>query len=133
MPGNELEGGWMGRRYLILTLAVVVAASVLTAGAFARRSATPKLVGTVGPGFTITLKQNGKVVKTLKAGTYTLVVNDKASIHAFSLDGPHGYAKNFTTVPFVGTKTFTVKLKAGKYKYYCPPHEPSMFGRFTVT
>ena len=22
---------------------------------------------------------------------------------------------------------------AGKYKYYCPPHEPQMFGRFTVT
>jgi plastocyanin len=123
----------MGRRYLVLTLAAVVAASVLSAGALARRSATPTLVGTVGPGFTITLKQNSKVVKTLKAGTYTLVVHDKASIHAFSLDGPHGYAKDFTTVPFTGTKTFTVKLKVGKYKYYCPPHESFMFGRFTVT
>ncbi len=123
----------MGRRYLVLTLAAVVAASVLAGGALARRSATPTLVGTVGPGFTITLKQNSKAVKTLKAGTYTLVIHDKASIHSFSLDGPRGYEKDFTTVPFVGTKTFTVKLKAGKYKYYCPPHEPSMFGRFTVT
>ena len=123
----------MARRYLALTLAAVIAAAVLTAGALARRSAVPTLVGTTGPGFTITVKQNSKVVKTLKAGTYTLVIHDKASIHAFSLDGPHGFAKDFTTVPFVGTKTFTVKLKAGKYKYYCAPHESFMFGRFTVT
>lgn len=122
----------MTRRYLALTLAAVIAAAVLTAGALARQSATPTLVGTVGPGFTITLKQNNKVVKTLKAGTYTFVISDKSSIHAFSLDGPSGFAKDFTTVPFVGTKTVTLKLKAGKYKYFCPPHEPEMNGRFTV-
>jgi plastocyanin len=122
----------MARRYLALTLVAVVAASVLAAGALARRSATPTLVGTVGPGFTITLKQNSKVVKTLKAGTYTLVIHDKASIHSFSMDGPNGFDKDFTKVPFVGTKTMTVKLKAGKYKFYCPPHESSMFGNFTV-
>jgi len=106
---------------------------VLAAAALSGTRATPTLTGTVGPGYTITLKMNNKVVKTLKAGSYKLVIQDKASIHAFSLDGPNGYAKDFTTVPFVGTKTFTVKLVAGKYKYYCPPHEPTMFGRFTVT
>ena len=113
--------------------AATVLMLVLAAAASSRTHAVPTLTGTVGPGFTITLKQNNKVVKTLKAGSYKLVINDKASIHAFSLDGPHGYAKDFTTVPFTGTKTFTLKLVAGKYKYYCPPHEPSMFGRFTVT
>jgi len=110
-----------------------VLALVLAAAAFGRTHAAPTLTGTVGPGYTITLKMNNKVVKTLKAGSYKLVIHDKASIHAFSLDGPNGYAKDFTTVPFVGTKTFTVKLVAGSYKYYCPPHEPTMFGRFTVT
>ena len=59
------------------------------------------------------------------------MIHDKASIHAWSLDGPHGYAKDFTQVPFVGTKTFAVTFKAGKYKFYCPPHESQMFGRFT--
>lgn len=113
--------------------AAAVLTLVLAAVAFSRTQAVPTLTGTVGPGFTITLKMNSKVVKTLKAGSYKLVVRDRASIHAFSLDGPHKYAKDFTTVPFVGTKTFTVKLVAGKYKYYCPPHEPTMFGRFTVT
>jgi plastocyanin len=119
------------RKVLILCTAVV-AGAVLVAGAAATRSATPVLTGTVGPAYTITLKLNGKVVKTLKAGTYKLVVHDKATIHSFSLDGPHGFAKDFTQVPFVGTKAITLKLKAGSYKYYCPPHEPQMFGRFTV-
>ena len=110
--------------------AVVLA---LAATALGRPAAAPVLNGTVGPGFTITLKQHGKLVKTVKAGTYKLVIADKAAIHAFSLDGPHGFARDFTTVPFVGTKTVTLRLRAGKYKYYCPPHEPTMFGRFTVT
>ena len=95
--------------------------------------ATPTLTGTVGPGYTISLKENGKNLKTLKAGTYKLVIHDKASIHAWSLDGPHGYAVDFTKVPYVGTKTFTVHWKAGAYKFYCPPHESTMFGHFKVT
>ena len=93
---------------------------------------TSTLVGTVGPGDTITLKQNNKAVKTLKAGKYKLVIHDKASIHAFSLDGPNGYAKDFTGVSFVGTKTFNVNVKAGAYKFYCPQHESIMFGHFTA-
>jgi plastocyanin len=118
-------------RALPFALAAAVAAAA-AATASARSSAPPFLVGTVGPGYTITLEQGGKAVRRLKAGKYTLVVHDKASIHAFSLDGPNGYARDFTTVPFVGTKTFTVTLRAGKYKYYCPPHESVMFGHFTV-
>jgi plastocyanin len=49
------------------------------------------------------------------------------------MDGPKGFAKDFTTVPFVGNKTVTVTLKAGKYKFYCPPHESQMNGCFDVT
>jgi hypothetical protein len=116
-----------------LAVAVVVAlAAVLTATALARHSSTPTLVGTVGPGYTIHLTKAGVAVKTLKAGAYKLVIHDKASIHAWSLDGPHGYAKDFTKIPFVGSKTFAVNFKAGKYKFYCPNHESTMFGRFTV-
>jgi hypothetical protein len=91
------------------------------------------LTGTVGPGFTITLKQGTKVVKTLKAGTYKFVIHDKSSIHGWSLDGPHGFAKDISPVPGTGTKTVTLKLKAGGYKFYCPAHEPTMFGRFKAT
>ncbi len=120
------------RRFLVFA-AVAAAAAAYSTGAFARHAATPVLIGTDGPSFTITLKMNGTLVKTLKAGTYKLVINDKASIHGFSLDGPHGFAKDLSPVPFTGTKTFILKLKAGGYKYYCPAHEPTMFGRFKVT
>ena len=114
---------------LVLVLAVIVAASAFGRGTATRSQA---LVGTVGPGYTINLTVGGKKVVRLKAGTYKLTIHDKAAIHAWSLDGPNGYAKDFTKVPFVGSKTFTVKLAAGKYKYYCPPHESTMFGHFTV-
>ena len=113
------------------TAAIAVALSIAGA-ALSRGSAAPVLSGTVGPGFTIMLKKSGKLVKTLKAGSYTFVINDKSNFHGYSLDGPHGFAKDFTKIPFVGKKTVVVKLKAGKYKYYCPNHESMMFAHFTV-
>ena len=120
------------RKVLILLFTAFVVGAVLVAGAAARRSATPVLTGTDGPLYTINLKLNGKAVKTLKAGTYKVVIHDMASLHGWSLDGPHGFAKDISSVPAVGTKTVTLKLKAGSYKFYCPAHEPTMFGRFTV-
>ena len=111
---------------------VLALAAIVAVGAAASRRSTPTLVGTDGPGFSINLKLAGKTVKTLKAGTYKVVIHDKASFHGWSLDGPHGFAKDIAAVPFVGTKTMTLKLKAGAYKFYCPAHEPTMFGRFTV-
>jgi plastocyanin len=121
----------MKRSLLALGVAVAVAVA-LSAAAFARRAATPTLVGTVGPGYTINLTVGGKKLVRLKAGTYKFVLHDRASIHAWSLDGPNGFAKDLTKVPFIGTKTVTLTLKAGKYKYYCPPHEAMMFGHFTA-
>jgi plastocyanin len=111
---------------------LVVVTGVLAFASAGGAATHPKLVGTAGPGFTIGIKMNGKSVKTLKAGTYTLVVNDKASSHNFHLIGP-GINKKVTTVPFVGTKTVTVILKKGKYTYQCDPHAASgMKGSFTV-
>ena len=120
------------RNMLFVIASLAAAAAVVATGALGGHAASPTLTGTVGPGFTITLKMNNKVVKTLKAGKYKLVIHDMASVHAYSLDGPNGYAKDFTTVPFTGTKTVTLTLKKGSYKYYCPPHESVMFGHFTV-
>jgi hypothetical protein len=119
------------RRSIVL-VAVMLAAAVVAADALARHAATPVLTGTDGPGYTINLKMNGKTVKTLKVGTYKFVIHDMATAHGFSLDGPHGFAKDIASVPFTGTKTVTLKLKAGGYKFYCPAHEPTMFGHFKV-
>jgi plastocyanin len=122
----------LSKKPLLFVLLLCIIAAAIAANASGQRTAVPKLNGTVGPGYTITLKQSGKVVKTLKAGTYTFVIADKSSFHSFGLDGPHGFAKDFTTVPYTGTKTATVKLKAGTYKYYCVAHEATMFAHFTV-
>jgi plastocyanin len=118
----------LSRVLTLLALTSVLALAVAGNGA----AAPPKLVGTVGPGYTITLTKGGKKVKTLPAGTYTLVVVDKASIHNFVMEGNH-WEKQVTGVAFKGTKTLTVKLTKGKYKYYCRPHESMMFGFVTVT
>ena len=91
----------MFRKTLVVTAAIAVALSVAGA-ALSRGSAAPVLTGTDGPGYTITLKKSGKLVKTLKAGSYMFVINDKSNFHGYSLDGPHGFAKDFTKIPFVG-------------------------------
>jgi plastocyanin len=98
-------------------------------------AATPKLVGKVGinDAFAISLKTPaGKNVKTLKSGFYKLTVTDGSDIHNFQIEGP-GLDKRVTSVSFKGTKTVTIHLRKGKYKFYCMPHESSMFGFFTVT
>jgi plastocyanin len=117
------------KRIRILLAAAVVA---LVVTAVATPMSPPRLTGTVGPGFTISLKKLGKKVTTLKAGRYTFVVSDKAGIHNFELEGP-GVDREVTSVPFMGTKTVTVLLKRGTYKYYCKPHESTMHGSFRVT
>ena len=119
-------------RTSLVLIALLGASAVLVSSSLGARATTPTLVGTDGPGFTINLKQNGKAVKTLSAGTYRIVIHDKATVHGYSLDGPHGFAKDISPIPFVGTKTVTLKLKAGRYKFYCPNHESIMFGHFTV-
>jgi len=111
--------------------AAAVIAAVIAVPAFAKSSATT-LKGQAGPGFSIELTKAGKKVKTLKAGTYKIKVEDKGSIHNFHLTGP-GVNKS-TTIPFTGEKTWTVKLKPGKYTYQCDIHaSEGMKGSFKVT
>jgi len=118
----------MVRRFLVLTILT----SALLALAASGQAATSKLSGVSGPGFTITLKSGGKAVKTLKPGSYTIVVADKSSIHNFHLFGP-GVNKK-TSVPFTGTVTWKVTLKKGSYTYQCDIHASSgMKGTFKVS
>jgi plastocyanin len=114
-----------------IALLSMIAAGVATVFLAAANAATPVLHAEVGPGFKIEVEKAGKDVKRLKAGTYTVKVEDKASIHNFHLIGP-GVNKK-TTVGFVGKRTWTVTLKPGKYTYQCDPHAASgMKGSFRV-
>ncbi len=109
----------MRKRTVAVLLAVVAAAAVA-----APVLAVTKITGTVGPGFTISMK------KPTKAGKYTLVVSDKSSIHNFHLKGPGVNVS--TTVGFTGSKTFKITLKKGKYTFVCDPHASVMKGSFTI-
>jgi plastocyanin len=118
---------------IVAAFALIVLA--LAATAFAASQAThPKLLGVVGKNdaFKISLTSKGKTVKTLKAGTYTVVVQDDSTIHNYEIDGPNGKSLDITSVGFQGTKTITLKLAKGKYKAFCEPHESFMFHNFTV-
>jgi len=96
-------------RRLVVVLLAIAAVVALPAGA-----ATPKLLGTVGPGFTITLTK-----KPTKAGKYALVVSDKSSIHNFHLTGPGVNVK--TSVKAIRTYTFALTLRTGTYRFSATP------------
>jgi plastocyanin len=116
---------------LALAVALAVAA---TASASAAASEGQTLKGTVGPSYKISLTMNGKRVTSLKAGSYTIAVTDRASIHNFVLEKAQGgtFEKELTSVPFMGTKSIKVRLTPGKWEFYCRPHESTMHGDFTV-
>ena len=125
----------MNKKRGLRIVAALVGAVVFAASAFGRTSGHPRLIGIVGKNddYKITLTMNGKPIKRLKAGTYTVAIHDDSSIHNYELDGPHGKSWTFTAVPFIGAKTVTLKLVPGKYKAYCEAHESVMFRHFTVT
>jgi plastocyanin len=86
-------------------------------------TSTPKkLVLTSGPAYSITLKTTaGKAVRSLRLGTYTVVVRDRSSFHDAHIIAP-GFDRR-TAVPFVGTKTWKMKLaRTGKLRFLCDPH-----------
>jgi plastocyanin len=120
-------------RFRLVALIAATALAVVGIAAAASAMAPPKLHGTVGPDFTISLKDaHGKAVKTLKHGKYTFIVQDKAGLHNFTLNGPGIKNKTITGTAFVGTKTVTVTLKKGRYTFYCTVH-PTVSGTFKVT
>lgn len=110
------------KRTMTLALAVLAALAIALPAA----AATPTFRGTVGPGFTILM-----VKKPKTPGKIKLVVADRSDDHNFHLRGPGVNVK--TSVSAVGTKTFTITLKKGLYRFVCDPHASSMKGSFRIT
>lgn len=107
-----------------IALAAAVAATALVT-ALPASAAVPTFRGSDGPGFTISMAS-----KPTKAGKIRLVIADKSNIHNFHLTGPGVDIK--TSVSGVGSKTFTLTLKKGTYRFVCDPHRTFMKGSFTV-
>ena len=97
---------------LLAGLAALTVVLAVTAAGSAAASKAKRLTATVGPGFTITVK-------------------DKSNIHNFHLTGP-GVNKK-TSVKAVKTYTWKVTLKKGTYKFICDPHKTIMKGTLKVT
>ena len=111
------------KRLIAVTCLASLAVAALAATSPA--AAVPVFQGTVGPGFTIKLAK-----KPTKAGKVKIVVADRSSSHDFHLTGPGVNVR--TSVGGTGTKTFTVTLKKGTYRYVCDPHSSFMRGSFTI-
>jgi hypothetical protein len=116
-----------------LRIGVLVAGAALAASSIASAAPASQMVnGTVGPAFTITLTLGGKKVTRLKTNTpYRFVIRDRATIHDFHLRGP-GINRVLTSVAFQGTKSYTLRLKKGTYRFFCDPHASFMHGSFRV-
>jgi plastocyanin len=119
-----------------LALGTGLVASLLAALALATwttASAAPsKLRGSVGPGETIWLKSAaGKKASLVNRGTYRITISDRSDEHNFYVSGP-SVRRELTGVSFVGTKTVTVTLRSGKYRFVCVPHADDMKGGFSV-
>jgi plastocyanin len=115
-----------------IALIATVAACLLAA---APSSAVPtkhtdgQLVGSVGPGFTISLKDaSGANVTHLDVGTYTLLVHDLSDLHNFHLSGPG--VNVMTDVIGTGDQTFTINVTDGVYDFQCDAHPLQMKGAF---
>ena len=111
---------------VLLAVPVVAATLALPASG----AAAPRLVASVGPGFTITLTRGGRKVTRLAPGRYTISVRDRSSDHNFHLVGP-GLNKT-TSVDAAVTRTWTVTFRRGTYRYVCDPHAGDMRGSFRV-
>lgn len=121
----------MPLRIPVVALVVVGAAALLLPGAAVSRPGQTELAGTVGPGFTISLKKSdGSIVTHLDAGSYTIRVEDKSPEHNFHLSGPG--VDQATLVETAGTVTWNVAFTDGKYTFVCDAHPTQMKGSFTV-
>jgi hypothetical protein len=113
-----------------ISVLTVVAALVVVAPATSKT--LPQLFGTVGPGKTFMLKNKaGTTVRAVKAGKYTITVQDFSRGQNFHLVGPGLNVK--TSLKRKGSSGWAVVLRAGTYRYYSDGAPSKLRGSFKVT
>ena len=85
-------------------------------------TAKTRVVLTAGPSQRITLRTAaGKVVRTMRVGTYNMTVRDRSRFHNAHVRAP-GFNRS-TTLSFVGTQRWRVRLaRGGTLRFLCDPH-----------
>jgi plastocyanin len=117
------------QRMLLITALAAVAISLPAAAT--GKSAATSLVGTVGPGLTITLSDaNGGAVTHLDPGDYVISIDDRSILHNYHLFGPG--VEQRTDIETTGMTTWNVTMTDGTYDFRCDAHPTSMKGSFTV-
>jgi hypothetical protein len=123
----------------VRTLAAVcfaLAALALPGAVGAGGNVTQPLEATVGSpsalnAYAISLRDStGAPVTHLDPGTYTVIVQDYATLHNFDLTGP-GVSKA-TDIDGTGDTTWTINVTNGTYRYVCDAHPTVMRGSFTA-
>ena len=91
----------------------------------------PRLVATVGPAGTIELQSaSGAALKTLKAGTYSIAVRDRSTLHNFHLVGKGVNRK--TGIAAVTTTAWKVTLAAGTLRFFSDKSPQTVKGSVVV-
>jgi hypothetical protein len=73
------------------------------------------LTGAVSAAGRLTIAFKGRSVSSLKAGRYTVAVSDRSSTNGFLLQKPGRAAVSVTGTMFVGRRSLSVTLTAGKW------------------
>jgi plastocyanin len=120
-------------RFLLAAGLSCAAFAVSGVGVAANAKDSFQLKGEVyASGFKIEMKnQANRPLKTIKAGTYKIKIEDMARTHDFHLVGP-GVNKK-TSVSGTTETVWTVTLRKGTYTFKCDPHASMMRGTFRVT
>jgi len=117
-------------RTLLISILAVVAVSI-PAAATSAPNAT--LTGVVGPGFTISLKdESGARVSHLDPGTYTINVTDNEITHNFHLRGSGVDQSTDIEGASPTPVMWTVTITDGTYDFLCDAHPTLMKGAFTA-
>lgn len=126
----------MSRLALVLPTAITAAALVAgcgssssssTSAGASSSSSAPSAPASPSPagGLRLAADKSGKLAfdkaeLTAKAGTVTISMSNPSGIpHGIAVDG-NGVDKDGKIVPHGGTSTVSLKLKPGKYSFYCP-------------
>jgi hypothetical protein len=97
------------------------------------KTAAPRgtLLGTLTAAGKVTLTSKGRRVTSLRSGRYTIKVTDRSAGRGFVLQQAHGAARSVSGVGYVGTRSVTIDLKAGRWLFYAAPDGKK--ASFTVT